>query len=174
MKIAYLWERVYPHVIAFATTFVLDKLSFQPLKSMQIDSLIDGVVTLDSIIIGFLGAMIPVIISMKNESKIVKYIFDRDNDGLFKKYILETIAYGLLDVCISLSIYMRDIINFKKSSKILSIMFMYMFFVFVLSTYRSMSCMLKLLFVADTTLEDNVSGKLDDNERVALWDEKGK
>ena len=174
MKIEYLWERVYPHVIALATTFVLDILSFHPLKSMQIDSLIDGVVTLDSIIIGFLGAMIPVIISMKNESKIVKYIFDRDNDGLFKKYILETIAYGLLDVCISLSIYMRDIINFKNSSKILSVVFLYMFFVFVLSTYRSMSCMLKLLFVADKKLEEDVSGKLDENERVVLWDKKGK
>ena len=174
MKLSYLWERTYPQVIALATTFVLHKLSFQPLNSMQIDSLIDGVVTLDSIIIGFLGAMIPVIISMKNESKIVKYIFDRDNDGLFKKYVLETIAYGLLDVCISLSIYMRDIISFKGSNKILSIVFLYMFFVFVLSTYRSMSCMLRLLFVADKTLEENVCEQLDEKKRTELWDEKGK
>lgn len=173
MKIAYWWERVYPHVIALAATVILDKLSFQPLKSIQIDSLIDGVVTLDSIIIGFLGAIIPVIISMKNESKIVKYIFDRDKDGLFKKYILETIAYGLLDVCISLAIYMRDIINFKNSNRILSVIFLYMFFVFILSTYRSMSSMLKLLFVADEALEDNVAEKLDEDERGELWDKKG-
>lgn len=174
MKIAYWWERIYPHVIAVVATVILDKLSIHPLKSIQIDSLIDGIVTLDSIIIGFLGAIIPVIISMKNESKIVKYIFDRDNDGLFKKYILETIAYGLLDVCISLAMYMRDVMNFKKSDIILSAIFLYMFFVFVLSTYRSMSSMLKLLFVADETLEDNVAGKLEEDERIALWDEKGK
>ena len=170
----YLWERTYPHIIAFIITVVLRVLSFDPLRSLQIDSLVDGIVTLDSIIIGFLGAIIPVIISMKNESKIVRYIFDRDTDGLFKKYILETIAYGLLDVCISLTVYMRDIITYDKFIKVLSVLFMYMFLLFVLSTYRSMSCMLKLLFVDDQTLQDQNYEKLEEDQRNKLWDKKGK
>lgn len=170
----YLLERTYPHIIALIMTVVMGILSFDPLESLQIDSLVDGIVTLDSIIIGFLGAIIPVIISMKNESKIVRYIFDRDTDGLFKKYILETIAYGLIDVCISLTVYMRDIITFDKFIKMLSVLFMYMFFLFVLSTYRSMSCMLKLLFVDDQMLQEHKSEKLEAEQRDELWDKKGR
>lgn len=174
VKKLYLWERTYPHIIALVITIVLKCLSFEPLNSLQVDSLVDGIVTLDSIIIGFLGAIIPVIISMKNESKIVRYIFDRDSEGLFKKYILETIAYGLFDVCVSLSIYMRDIIHFDKGVKLLSLLFMYMFFLFVLSTYRSMSSMLKLLFVDDETIQNQVCEKLDEHKRIELWNKKGK
>ena len=36
-----------------------------------------------------------------------------------------------------------------------------------------MSSMLKLLFVADEALEDNVAEKLDEDERGELWDKKG-
>ena len=115
-KILYIWERIYPHVIAISFVIILKKTAIEPINSNKIDSLIDGIITLDSIIIGFMGAIIPVILSMKNESKLVKYVFDRDKDGLFKKYISETIAYGLADICISLSVYIRDI--FSRTSKL--------------------------------------------------------
>ena len=104
INVLYIWERSYPHIIAIAITSILMFISFNPIESKQIDSLVEGIVTLDSIIIGFMGAIIPVILSMKNESKLVQYVFNRDKEGLFKKYISETIGYGLLDACVSLSI----------------------------------------------------------------------
>lgn len=170
----YLWERIYPHVIAIIITIAFVCLSFDPMSSSNIDALVDGIVTLDSIIIGFVGAIIPVILSMKNESKLVKYVFDRDRDGLFKKYISETVGYGLIDVCVSLSIYLRDIVTCKYAIRGMSVLFVYLFFLFVFATYRSMSCMLKLLFTDDKKIEESVTEKLQEDQKEALWDKKGK
>ena len=174
MRKAYVWERVYPHVISFVLIMLLFKLSFNPLESTGLDSLVEGIVTLDSIIIGFMGAIISVILSMKNDSKLVKYVFEKDTDGLFKRYLLETIAYGLIDVCISLLCYIRDIITNKYIIKIFPYILIYAFFLFVFSTYRSMSCMLKLIFSDDTKIDEEISNKLDKNESDRLWNEKGK
>lgn len=123
MKICYIWERIYPHAIAFLVTVFLEMTKFDPLASAKIDLLVDGIVTLDSIIIGFMGAIIPVILSMKNESKLVKYVFERDSDGLFKKYISETIGYGLIDICISLTVYTQDIVSNKYVKIVLPLIF---------------------------------------------------
>lgn len=172
--IKYIWERTYPHLISLVITVSLYLASFNVMKSNGINDLVNGIVTLDSIIIGFIGAIIPVILSMKNESKLVKYVFDRDRDGLFKKYISETIGYGLLDVCVSLMFYLKDIINNKYILKAMSIMFIYAFFLFVTSTYRSMSCMLKLIFSDDNKIQNSVAGELSKNKKVELWNMKGK
>lgn len=173
-NIAYIWERIYPHIIALLITVLLSIISFDPIQSKMIDSLIDGIVTLDSIIIGFIGAIIPIILSMKNESKLVKYVFDRDRDGLFKKYISETIGYGLLDVCVSLLIYTRDIIVAEYAMKIISFLFIYTFILFILATYRSMSCMLKLIFSDDNHITENISHPLEQSKKSQLWNVKGK
>jgi hypothetical protein len=174
VKVDYIWERIYPHVIAVVATVILVIIKFNPLESAKIDALVDGIVTLDSIIIGFIGAVIPVILSMKNESKLVKYVFERDSDGLFKKYISETIGYGLFDICISLTIYTKDIILNRYVKYGLSLIFLYSFFVFILSTYRSMTCMLKLIFSSDDSIEESLSNKLSENESAQLWKEKGR
>lgn len=173
-KILYIWERIYPHVIVISFVIILKKTAIEPINSNKIDSLIDGIITLDSIIIGFMGAIIPVILSMKNESKLVKYVFDRDKDGLFKKYISETIAYGLADICISLSVYIRDILINVYIMKLIKILFVYTFILFIVATYRSMSCMLKLIFTQDSLIEDNVSNRLDNEKSSRLWEERSK
>lgn len=173
-KFLYRWERSYPHIIAMVITITLTCISFNPIESKQVDSLVEGIVTLDSIIIGFIGAVIPVILSMKNESKLVQYVFDRDKEGLFKKYISETIGYGLIDACISLSIYTRDVIANKCILKILNFLFIYLLLLFLLATYRGMSCMLKLIFSNDKNIQEEVSGALNDSDKSSLWKQKGK
>ena len=85
----YYLERSYPYVGAGIITVILIYiLKIDPVDSSNINDIIDGIVTLDSIIIGFIGAIIPVILSMKNESKLVRYVFDRDSDNLFRRYIV--------------------------------------------------------------------------------------
>lgn len=173
-KVEYVWERSYPHVIALCLTLIFIFIGFNPIKSENVDALIEGIVTLDSIIIGFIGAIIPVILSMKNESKLVKYVFDKDEDGLFKKYISETIGYGLIDVCVSLTVYTRDIIANKYVIIVLDWLFIYAFILFILSTYRSMVCMLKLIFSDDKQIKSKVANELSQRQKDALWEKKGK
>ena len=169
MDINYIWEKYYPHIIALLASLGLKKIAFNPLESSGIYNMIDGIVTLDSIIIGFIGAIIPVILSMKNESKFVKYIFEKDKEGLFKRYILETIIYGLMDVGISLSVYLVDLIDSKFILDIISFLVCYVFILFVLATYRSMSFMLTVIFSRDDIEDDDIKERLTEKERKELW-----
>ena len=173
-RVAYLWESAYPHIISLGITLFLILNSFHPMQSEKIDSLIDGIVTLDSIIIGFLGAIIPIVLSMKSESKLVKYVFENDMKGLFKRYITETIAYGLLDVCVSLSLYLSDIIYGKYVKQVMEFLFLYIFFIFILATYRCMTCMIKLIFSNDVRKEEVVAHKLSEEKQDRLRDKYSK
>lgn len=173
-KILYLWERLYPYVIAGLITWMLYKISFNPLQSTLYQELIDGIVTLDSIIIGFEGALIPIVFSMKYESGLVKYVLENDKKGLLRKYISATIAYGLLDASISLVVYLNDIISFDLIKNGLVYLFIFMFLLFIVSTYRSMTCILKLLFSSEKKKKPDVKEKLSESESNSLWERKGK
>lgn len=70
-------EMVYPYVLS-VIIFVLFKFAKNSLyQSKNINDALDAVITVSSLIIGFLGAVLPVIMSMKNDSKLVKYVFER-------------------------------------------------------------------------------------------------
>ena len=174
-KIELWWEKLYPHIFGAVIVVLLSLVGFSPMKSSGINNLIDGIVMLDSIIIGFIGAVIPVVLSMKNESKFVKYVFENDRMGLFKRSISETICYGLADVSISLLVYIKDAINNKFIKFILAKLLIYFFVVFITSTYRSMSCMLKLIFSRDKDLQETkVESTLPEERKRDLWNKKGR
>lgn len=166
-------ERLYPVILSGILTVLLIIIKIDPFQSKNINDVINGIVTLDSIIIGFIGAIIPVVLSMKNESKLVRYVFDKDKDGLFKKYLSSTIAVGLIDVCVSLLVYLRDIMTSEKTIFVLRAFFIFFFIFFMLCTFRSMSCMLKLIFSDDTKLENDVSNRLELNKKSELWEKHG-
>ena len=70
-------EMLYPYVLS-VVIFVLFKFVKNSLyQSKNINDALDAVITVSSLIIGFLGAVLPVIMSMKNDSKLVKYVFER-------------------------------------------------------------------------------------------------
>lgn len=45
---------------------------------------------------------------MKNESKFVKYIFEKDKNKLFMKYMKITLISGLWTITISVLLYFRE------------------------------------------------------------------
>lgn len=101
-------EMLYPYVLS-VVIFVLFKFVKNSLyQSKNINDALDAVITVSSLIIGFLGAVLPVIMSMKNDSKLVKYVFERDKDKLFLKYIKQTLIVGVLVIIVSATVYFRD------------------------------------------------------------------
>ena len=142
------FERLYPYIISLGISVLLYTLKFNFLDNENIDNLIDGLVTMESIVIGLIGAIIPVIMSMKNDSKFVRYVFENDTRQLFRKYMTATIACGLINVACSLSMYLRESFSEKVCETIYNI-WLFLIFLFLLLTYRSMHYMILIIFTPD-------------------------
>lgn len=153
-RVKYLCERIYPYVIAAIITYLLIRNEINFVYSENLNSALDACNTVIALIIGFLGAILPVILGMKNESKIVKYIFENDKNKLFLKYIKATIFIGLVTLLITISLYfVNDIIEFPIIQIWSFYIWEYMLLSFVLLTYRSLRSMLDLIFISDSDLK---------------------
>ena len=149
----YYCERMYPYVVSFAITCLFISKKIDIIHNKNMNSALDGVNTFAALIIGFLGAMLPVVLGMKNESKIVKYVFEKDVRKLFLKYIKSTIKVGLILVCVTIGLYFRNSFSDKTIFKVVYLWF-FLLGVFVLCTYRCLSNMLNLIFSRDSDLEN--------------------
>ena len=144
----YYAERMAPYVISFVAPVILWRYDINYIENGNFNDAIDGVNTVAALIIGFLGAMLPVILGMKNESKFVQYVFEKDKNKLFLKNIKSNLLTGLLLVALSISLYFRD--DFEKNLKARAFyVWVYMCFLFFSCTYRSLSNMLELVFSDD-------------------------
>lgn len=145
-------EMLYPYVLS-VVIFVLFKFVKNSLyQSKNINDALDAVITVSSLIIGFLGAVLPVIMSMKNDSKLVKYVFERDKDKLFLKHIKQTLIVGVLVIIVSVTVYFRDQYKDTWYEKWNIPILAYMLSCFLLCTYRCFSNMLNLIFMNDVEL----------------------
>lgn len=149
----YICERIYPYMIGGVTVIacVIGKVNLR--TNENYNRVLEGVVTLSSIIIGFLGAILPMVLSAKQESKFVKYIFEHDKDSLFSKYLKATISFGLLDILISLTMYVNDSFP-EKYGNIMYYGWIFISISFIVATYRSMSHMITFIFARDEDEED--------------------
>lgn len=162
MRLKYLSERGYPYIIALIATITCEYIGFNMMVDEEgFTELLNGLITLDSIIIGFLGAVMPVILSMKNESKFVKYVFEKDEENLFCKYLKITLLLGICNVVFCLVLQVRKTILIEYR---LMCYYAWIFFtiVFLMATYRSVSYMIALIFSKDE--EDNIG---DDNITIS-------
>ena len=154
-NLKYLIERVYPYFIATLVSYVMYINKMNYINDGSMDSALDGVNTTAALIIGFLGAMLPVILGMKNESKIVKYVFEKDSKKLFLKYIKSTIMSGLILVATTVIMYFRNSFLTKCGGNIFYV-WIFLLVCFLFCTYRSLSNMLNLVFAKDSELNNNL------------------
>lgn len=169
----YYWERSYPYIFSVIVYLVMYREKMNFVGNDYMNDAIAGINTITSLIIGFLGAMLPVILGMKNESKFVQYVFENDKNKLFLKYIKENILVGLLLLFISVTLYFRK-------EEVLEIYMYYGFYVwsaiivlFLLVTYRCLANMLNLIFSSDSALNDGLynESKEEQHERELIQHE---
>ena len=161
MKVKYHIERIYPYLISVIIISVIIFFKLDFLSNKNFNNVLDGVINLVSIIIGFMGAMMPIILSMKNESKFVKYVFEKDTEELFKKYLKVTIKVGLTNAGLTLLMYLKDSIVNTFMKYILYYAWMFSIILFLFLTMRSMSYMITLFFSKDGNEKDNKDQKQD-------------
>lgn len=153
-KLKYYFEHFYPYLFAFVIILLMKQFNICFVKNKNFNDALDGGATVVALIIGFLGAILPVILGMKNESKFVKYVFEKDKKRLFKKYIKATIITGLVSLCLTIIMYFHtDFI--KTLDEIMFYAWVYWLVLFLFCTYRSLSNMINLIFSNDSDLEND-------------------
>ncbi|MBQ6462213.1 MAG: hypothetical protein IJJ59_02690 [Pseudobutyrivibrio sp.] len=153
-RLKYYVERVYPYAVALLTIVVLRKFKINFATSAKLGDVLDSCDTVIALIIGFLGAILPVILGMKNESKFVKYVFEKDANQLFLKYIKATIFWGLVALAVTMSMYLVDDFNDPQIGYWVFYVWVYLFVLFLLLTYRSLKNMLDLVFAPDIKISN--------------------
>ena len=172
-KIRYYFERIYPYLGATVITGIMAWKKIVFVEDVNMESALEGVNTTAALIIGFLGAMLPVILGMKNESKFVKYVFEKDSKKLFLRYTKSTIMSGLILVAVTVSLYFRISIPKRIISK-LFFSWIFLLVLFLMCTYRSLSNMLNLVFSKDSELKRNYGVRNSANKTAKEIDAENK
>lgn len=153
--LGYYFERGYPYIISAIASWVFFYLEIDIRMDEGYSELLNGLVNLESIIIGFIGAIMPVVLSVKNESKFVQYVFKRDKKGLFGKYVSSTILVGLISTLTSLIMQVRESMSDEVSNNIYHF-WIFTSILFLILTYRSMSHMINLIFTQGNVEEQDI------------------
>lgn len=150
--ILYYFERCFPYLSSMIIVVILWKYKINYIENEYFYNALDSVLTMTGLIVGFLGAVMPVIMGMKNESKFVIYVFQKDKNKLFLKYIKGTVEIGLINAALTVFMYFNE--NFAKIIKYYSFyVWTYFVFLFFTSTYRSIKYMLELIFSDDSEIK---------------------
>jgi len=145
-------ERSYPYFIAivFVIICIVKQINF--VESENLKDALESINTIYSLILGFLGAILPVILGMKNESKLVRYLFEKDENKLFLKYLKANIFWGLIGLFVSVALYFNDVKMMNRAKDGLFYALEFLFVLFCVLTYRCLKNMLDLIFSDDNHL----------------------
>lgn len=169
-KVGYWVERGYPYILGVAAVLGCLACDFDVRTNFNYKEVLNGLITLGSIIIGFLGAILPAVLSMKNESKFVRYVFEHDTENLFAKYLRATITLGFSDILITLVMHIRNSLPLVARD-VLYYLWMFTTIAFIAVTYRSMSHMITLVFSRDDEdIRDFEERKISDERKRELED----
>ncbi len=156
-EIALLKERMYPYIVAAISVHLIRKsCAIEFFSSENLNDALTAIITVTSIIIGFIGAILPVILSMKNDSKVVQYVFQRDKRKLFLEYIKSTLAIGFLLIVCSIIPYFSDLYEDTYFYKNWQYVVIYMLICFLCATYRCLNNMLNLIFKSENDLPSSL------------------
>lgn len=142
-------------------------------NSNSLEKILDSTVTFSSITVGFVGALLGILFSIRNTEVIDLLFKSREKDTL-KKYFKQNIISGIILVIVSMALYVKDdidsiiTINVKniRLSSIFFIIWGFLLFYMLTSTYRITSIMMHIIFSDD----DNKNKEL----KPVKMDEKGK
>ena len=116
-------ELFYPYILPIGITVPIALIHTNFLESENLNSALEAIITVSSLIIGFLGAILPV--------------------------IKQTLLMGILVIMVALSIFIRDQYVGTSYYKYALYIIVYFLCAFLLCTYRSIDNMLDLIFSKD-------------------------
>jgi len=126
------------------------------------ENVLDGSITFSSIIVGFLGALLGILVSIK-DSEIVKAIFATTEKYTLKYYFYETFIIGVLVVLLSCTMH---VVREYHSVLTLGLFYAWMLFTvwFLPSSFRIISVLMSVFFKANNSSGRPEGNKITDND----------
>ncbi len=153
-KIKYRWKEIYAYVVPTFLTiayliylFCIYKkwINCKALQdSKQFNDMLQTLVTFMSIILSVFGFLIPSFLSSKGESDALKYFTKYADMKLFAAKLKNIVAVGLVDIFITCILLLTDIMP-RMVFNVLLIVWLWLLFFFMCSSYRFISLMISLL-----------------------------
>lgn len=144
-------EQFYPYffaTIAAVLCFLLRFFSSPSNNLINVSNLSDALtaaITAISILIGFLGTMIPVILSARTTPSAVNEILAQDTQNLFPKYLEQTLILGIISLISTILSFFLNVKDELAFNILLSLL-LWVLTSFLLCAFRSFHLIIKLLF----------------------------
>lgn len=145
------WEKNYPLILSLVITFFFYVLGFSP-KIPGYEKVLDGIISFSSIVLGFLGALLAIILSI-SKSNVVKHLYNYvgksggDGKNILFGYFQQSLITGFIVVMLSICMYVvSNIKNLTIFYKIMSLGWVLITLFFILSSYRIISILMYTLF----------------------------
>lgn len=167
----YLYEKCYPYVFALLVCYVANRYKIINTEYEEIKDALEAAITVSALIIGFIGAILPIIMGIKSESEYIKAVLESDTKNLFIKYIHATVSSGLFLIGITFILYLKK--HSEETVNMEVYIWIYLLIVFLLSTYRCIAIILKLLFSKETiSIQEFYNGNsVKDSYEITLEEE---
>lgn len=164
------WIRVYSFVIPtivaalYFWLFVCNPESFIKYgseESININSLLDGIIAFVTIIMGIFGFLIPALVSNKKDCGMIEFFLEHTDQKFFVKKVKILIASGMITVLLCLFLFLENAL--KEWIFVLGMLSLVWFLLFfVCNAYRFIGLILSLLIfnkkINDTGIK-NEAGK---------------
>lgn len=149
-KLPLFFEQYYPLIAAIVGIIIFICSSCNFWLSEDFDKVLNGVITFSSILVGFMGALLAILASIRN-TEIVEYIYSHVEKSLFLKYFKFTIIPGLLVVVLSC-------VMFVIKNNFLGVLWTFTTIYFAFASYRIIDILLRIIFKDPNCTEYKPSG----------------
>lgn len=147
-------ERIYPYALATLITCIMAKFRVSFETSENFENALENCTTIISLILGFIGAIIPIISSMKKETKIANRVFQKDKDKLFYKYTKETIGCGLFCLADIICLFFINDLMCDVMKALFYYGGVWLLISFFLCSYRSFRILISFTFLSDSEIRE--------------------
>lgn len=153
----------YPLGVSIALVFLLNYIGFDK-TAHNFEKVLDSAVTFSSIVVGFLAALLGILVSIRN-TEIVGEIFAQKEHTTLKRYFNETFIIGFSVIMLSNVMYIH-INELSKAAEGLFIIWITVSLWFIISTYRIVSILMSVFFKANSSNQRPESNVAEERETI--------
>lgn len=116
--------------------------------SDRLPDALTGILTFTTLILGFIGVLLPAIMGMKKESDLVGKFFRRVSPKRFSAFVRNNILAGLLlTMCVVVMFFAKDLLEneFSKTAMFISWATVFFSIYFIVTTFCVLNLLLRLL-----------------------------